>query len=122
MIAQHKSTLGMLVLALMILLVFVPATGLAATCKNQGLTCVSPGGLPQPAATSGTVKTILGIVFGLVGAISLLMITISGLRYVTSGGDPQRAAKAKEGIIFALVGLAVALAAEAIVAFVVNRI
>jgi hypothetical protein len=85
-------------------------------------TDIQPGNLPTGDANSGVVKTILSIVFGIVGALALLMLVVSGLRYVISGGDPNRISKAKDGIIFALIGLLVALTAEAIVAFVVNRL
>jgi hypothetical protein len=82
-------------------------------------TPISDNGLPHThGAGEKDVKKIVAIVFEIVGALALLMIVISGLRYVLSAGDPQRISKAKDGILYALVGLAIALAAEAIVAFV----
>lgn len=81
--------------------------------------------LPNPSvATTGssTVKTALTITFGILGALSLLFITIGGLRYVISRGDAQATAKAKSTIIYALVGLAVAITAQAIVTFVIGKI
>ncbi|HSX46177.1 MAG TPA: pilin [Candidatus Saccharimonadia bacterium] len=86
--------------------------------------CGSSGGcgLPTSAASHSAVQTILSIVFGLVGALALLMITLSGLRYITSAGNPDKAGKAREALIYSLVGLAIALTAEAIVNFVVNRV
>ncbi|MDB5170382.1 MAG: rane protein [Candidatus Saccharibacteria bacterium] len=89
---------------------------------TQRLTEISPGGLPTGAANEATIKTILSIVFGIIGALSLLMITFSGLRYITAAGDPQKTAQAKNGVVYALVGLALALAAQAIVSFVVGRL
>lgn len=86
------------------------------------LTSISPGGLPQARADDKSISSILSIVFAIAGALALLMIVISGLRYVLAGGDAQKTAKAKEGIVYALVGLAVALAAQAIVVFVIRRI
>ena len=83
---------------------------------------IRAGGLPKPEANSKAIKTILVIVNGLAGAIALLVIVISGLHYITSGGDPQNAAKAKNGIIYALLGVAVVLAAQAIVAFLLRRV
>lgn len=83
---------------------------------------ISPEGLPQANTNTDTIKTVLSIVFVTIGALALLMITVSGLRYILSAGDPQKASKAKNGIIYALVGLAVALAAEAIVTFVAGRL
>lgn len=89
---------------------------------NFALTNISPGGLPQASANSAQIQTVLSFVFGIVGALALVMITVSGLRYITSSGDPQSASKAKNGIVYSLIGLAIALTAEAIVAFVVKRV
>jgi hypothetical protein len=83
---------------------------------------ISAGNLPQGDADPHLLKTILQIVFGIIGAIALLMIVVSGLRYILSGGNPDRISKAKDGIIFALIGLLVALTAEAIVSFVVKSL
>jgi tellurite resistance protein TehA-like permease len=88
----------------------------------SSLTAVSPGGLPQSSASSSQIQTVLGIVFGIVGALALLFMVISGVRYMLSAGDPQKAARAREGIIYALVGLALAIFAETIVVFVVGKV
>jgi hypothetical protein len=40
---------------------------------------------------------------------------------VLSNGDAQKVARAKDGIIYSLVGLVVALSAESIVVFVIGR-
>ncbi len=85
-------------------------------------TAISPGGLPQPQASQSSVATILQIILGIIAGLALLMITVSGLRYVISVGDPQRAKQARDGIIYSLIGLVVAITAEAIVAFVVGRL
>ncbi len=83
---------------------------------------VDLGPLPVPATTAPIMAAILSIVFGIVGALAVLFITIAGFRYIASAGNPQKTAQAKEGIIYALVGLAVAISGGAIVAFFVKRI
>jgi hypothetical protein len=84
---------------------------------------VDPGGLPnQHGAGEDDITTILAIVFNIIGALAVLMIVISGLRYITSAGDPQKASQAKDGIIAALAGVAIALTARAIVAFVAGNL
>lgn len=85
-------------------------------------TNIDPSSLPNVAANKGAVTTIINIVLSIIGGLSLLMITISGFRYITADGDAQKATKAKDGIIYALVGLIVAIFAEAIVAFAGSRI
>jgi len=79
-------------------------------------------GLPQTPTGPDRVTAILTIVFGIIGALSLLFITIGGFRYILSEGDPQAAAKAKGTIIYSLVGLVVSISAVAIVTFVLKRV
>jgi len=87
-------------------------------------TAISPGSLPQidTSNTSSNIAVIMGIVFGIAGALALLMISVSGLRYITSAGNPEKTSKAKNGIVYALIGLVIAISAEAIVVFIVNRL
>lgn len=82
-------------------------------------------GLPQPTLSTGpdgTVSNALKIVFGLAGAISLLIITIAALQYTLSQGNPQATAKAKNTIIYAVIGLAICVLAFSIVTFVITRL
>lgn len=76
--------------------------------------------LPGVVADDTKVKSILTIVFTLIGAISVLFVVIGGMRYISSQGDPQNIAKAKGTIIYAIVGLLVSITAVAIVTFVVG--
>ena len=67
------------------------------------------------------VGTILQDAFGIIGALALMFVVIGGLRYVFSSGDPQAAAAARSTVIYALVGLIVAIVAESIVSLVLGR-
>jgi hypothetical protein len=82
-------------------------------------------GLPNVSASGGNgysdVQTALTVVFGVIGAVALIYIVIGALHYVTSQGEPQATAKAKNTIIYAVVGLAIALSAEILVTFVLNN-
>jgi hypothetical protein len=82
---------------------------------------VNASSLPQVSADSDTLSTILEVILGIIGAFALLNVVASGLKYITSAGDSQKISEAKSGVVYALVGLAMAIAAEAIVAFVVKR-
>ncbi|GAC1500698.1 MAG: hypothetical protein NVS1B10_04470 [Candidatus Saccharimonadales bacterium] len=90
--------------------------------KAISSTPIDPVGLPQAATDSNQLQTILSIFFGIIGALALLIIVLSGLRYITSAGDPEKTSRAKNGILYAVVGLIVAISAEAIVAFVVKKL
>ncbi|MBL8122450.1 hypothetical protein JNM87_06930 [Candidatus Saccharibacteria bacterium] len=65
---------------------------------------------------------VLNIVFGVIGSVALLIIVISGMRYILAAGDPGKMATAKKGVLFAVVGLLIALSGFSIVAFVVKGI
>lgn len=63
-------------------------------------------------------QAILRMVFMVVGAITLIVVTLGGFRYVFSQGDPQAAARAKDTILYGLIGVVVVAAAAVIVDFV----
>jgi heme/copper-type cytochrome/quinol oxidase subunit 2 len=88
-----------------------------------GVSGVDIGSLPKvenPGASQ--IQSILTIVFTIIGAISVLMFVIGGLRYVAAQGDPGQLAKAKGTLIYAIVGLLVSITAVAIVTFVIGNI
>lgn len=79
--------------------------------------------LPNPAgaADGSVVQTALSIVFGVIGALSFMVIVIAGFRYSLSQGNPQAAAQAKNTIIYAIVGLILALVAQSVVSLAVSK-
>lgn len=81
-----------------------------------------PPSLPETPATGETIQSVLGIVFGMLGALAILVIVIAGLVYVTSSGDSSRTAQARNAIIYAAVGLAIAGASFIIVEYVVGNV
>lgn len=73
-------------------------------------------------ALSLKIQAVLQIVFALMGAIAVLIIVIAGLQYVLSGGDPQKTGRAKDTVLYAAIGLVVAVMAFTIVTFVLGRV
>jgi succinate dehydrogenase/fumarate reductase cytochrome b subunit len=72
-------------------------------------------GLPGVSLSSGTLNTILGNVFLALGVLAVIFIIIGGVRYAISGGDSANVKQAKETILYAVIGLIVALIAFTIV-------
>lgn len=66
------------------------------------------------------VQRILSLLFWAIGIISVLMIVLGGFRYVTSNGDSSRIQAAKNTIMYAVIGLVVAILGQAVVLFVTN--
>jgi len=81
------------------------------------------GALPYVGDIAGgnIVGVLLSVVFAIAGALSLLFIVIGGYNYVMSNGEGSKVAKAKQTIIYALVGLAVTIVAQSIVSFIINQ-
>ncbi len=69
-----------------------------------------------------TIQNGLQIIFGIAGAVAFLIIVYAGLKYTLSQGDPAGTAKAKDTIVYAIVGLIIAVLAFAIVRLVVGRV
>ena len=67
-----------------------------------------------------TVTGVINIILYILGALAVIMIIYSGILYVLSGGDANNVTKAKNTLMYAIIGLVVALVAYAIVNFVVK--
>ena len=85
----------------------------------------SAQGADQPTdlfGTAGIFTTITNTLLFILGAISVIMIIIGGLRYVISGGDSGAVTAAKNTILYAIVGVIVAILAYAAINFVINAL
>lgn len=69
------------------------------------------------------VITKAGTIFSiLTGIIATFILILAGLKYINSGGDPSKTASAKNSIIYASVGIVVAVMAQAIVLTVLSKL
>jgi|AntRauTorckE6833_2_1112554.scaffolds.fasta_scaffold44394_2 hypothetical protein len=66
------------------------------------------------------ITTTINVFSLVVGVISVIMIIIGGLKYITSGGDSGNVTGAKNTILYAVIGLVVVALAQVIVRFVLN--
>lgn len=69
---------------------------------------------------TGIFNTVTNVLLFAIGAISVIMIIIGGLRYVVSGGDTSKVTAAKNTILYAIIGLIVALLSYAVINFVLT--
>lgn len=74
---------------------------------------------PIPAKTlPELINNVIKGLLGVVGAISLLMIVIGGILWMTSGGNSERIKKGKDTLVWAVIGLVVVFLSYAIINFV----
>ena len=71
---------------------------------------------------AGIFRTITDVLLFILGAISVIMIIIGGLRYVISGGNSSNVQAAKNTILYAIVGVVIALLSYAIINFVLDTV
>ena len=87
------------------------ATGSSAVC-NDGTTLTT--------GVSNLAKTITTDFSILVGAISVIMIIFAGFKYITSGGSNENTNSARNILMYAVIGLVIAVIAQLIVHLVIN--
>ena len=66
----------------------------------------------------GLIKKVVNLLLWAIGIVSVIMIIIGGIRYATSNGDSNQVTAAKNTIMYAVIGLVIAIFAYAIVNFV----
>jgi len=88
----------------------------ACNASNKSPVCAST----NDAEVNKIIQTIVNILLYVLGAIAVIMIVVGGIRYATSNGDASGIKSAKDTILYAVIGLVVAMLAWAIVNFVLE--
>ncbi len=71
---------------------------------------------------NGILKKVSLFIAVLGGIVAVVLLIISGFRYVLANGDAQKAAQARSSIIGAVVGIIIIATAETVIVFVVNKL
>ena len=70
----------------------------------------------------GTVNIIINVVLGVLGLLAVVVIIYGGFMYTTSAGDSSKVKKAKDTIMYGIIGLVIALMAYSIVNFILSNV
>ena len=65
-------------------------------------------------------QSITKLLLWAIGVVAVIMLVIGGFKYVTSNGDSNQIHSAKNTILYAVIGLAVAILGQVIVTYVVT--
>ena len=68
------------------------------------------------------IRIVIDVVSIILGLVAVVIIIISGLRMVLGGSDPNTINNSRTAILYAVIGIVVAVFAQAIVVFVLDRI
>ncbi len=113
----------LLAIAIVLLATVIFTPDLSAYSLQEGVNAAK--GTNQPAdlfGTTGVITTLTNTLLFIVGALSVIMIIVGGLRYVVSGGNSTAVTAAKNTILYAIVGLIIAFLAFAAINFVLGTI
>ncbi|MBR3320141.1 hypothetical protein IKG20_02445 [Candidatus Saccharibacteria bacterium] len=97
----------------------VPSAVYAETWQD-GIDAAKADDVPEDVHV--TVTEIINAVLYVVGILAVVMVIIGGVQYTTSGGDSAAVTKAKNTILYGIIGLVIAVLAYAIVNFVIGKV
>ena len=92
-----------------------PAAAGAEAARANGMPAILLG-------VDGAFTRITNTVLYAVGLIAVIMLVLGGFKYIISGGDSKKVDAAKNTILYAIIGLIIAVFAYAIVNFVIGAI
>jgi len=125
--------LGLLMVPMMVLSIASTAGATAASDKmkdgagniNTGATCLFTKideNNPENNCEDGVVTKGINTALFVIGALAVIMLIYGGIRYTISAGDSKQVEAAKNTILYAIIGIIVALLAGAIVNFVLTNL
>ncbi len=102
-------------------LILAPIKTYAISAIEAGVLAAHVEGQPETIfGLNGVFTTISNTLLFMIGTLSVLMIIIGGIKYVVSGGKDASVAKAKNTVLYAIIGLIIALLAYAIINFILG--
>lgn len=119
------------VIAALLFPVMAPLTAHAAGIDPLGTACkqgtnqssqICKANQPAQSGVFTILKNVINILLIVVGIVAVIMIVVGGLRYVLSAGDSNAINGAKNTILYAVVGLVIAVLSFSIVNFVLTKL
>ena len=77
------------------------------------------GGAADPSELPSRIIGVVNWIIGILGVVCVIVMIIGGIQYMTSTGEPGKVKKAKDTILYGIIGLVVVILAAAIVNFVI---
>ncbi len=90
--------------------------------SNVPAVCKEPPSENPIVGEAGLMTKIVQTLVYITGAVSVVMVMVGGFKYMLSNGDSNGIQSAKNTILYALIGLVVAVSGQMIVSFVISRL
>lgn len=107
-----------------------PATAVLAAASSNDEICqtingISPDGgtcnNPSGSSVNQLITIAINMLSVVAGVVAVIMLIVSGFKYVTSRGDANQISSAKQSLIYAIVGMVVVALSQIIVKFVLSE-
>lgn len=119
---NHLAIIVALLLSVSVFLLVAPEASAVESSIRQGVGATGDVDGDAESNVLGAVATGIDIFSIIVGVISVIMIIIGGLKYITSAGDSSNITSAKNTILYAVIGLVIVVLAQAIVLYVLDEV
>ena len=85
---------------------------------------INPSGIVSTSNSTigGGIARVIALLFQLIGLLSVIFIMVGGLMMVLSSGNPARFKEGREAVIYACVGIAIAISGFAVVSFITGKL
>ena len=117
-----KITIGLLTIGFGVALATAPVSALGEGGAPAGINAARGDNTQSNLANgdSSIVRRAINIMLFGVGVLSVVMLIFGGFRYVISGGKKESVTNAKNTILYAIIGLLIAVFAYAIINFILG--
>ncbi|HSX33044.1 MAG TPA: hypothetical protein VLF91_01780 [Candidatus Saccharimonadales bacterium] len=94
-----------------------------SACQGIGGTFDAATGACTTAGPSlnNTLSVAINVFSSVVGVAAVVMVLVGGFKYITSGGDSSKISSAKSTLLYAVIGVVIAVMAQSIVFFVLKK-
>jgi hypothetical protein len=101
-----------------------------SVCTDTNITAGNASSSPLCQDTSSSklqgsgsiINLIVNLISAIAGFVAVIMIVISGIQFINSGGDSKRVSQAKDTITYSLMGLVVIAIARILIIFILNKV
>ncbi|HSX16745.1 MAG TPA: pilin [Patescibacteria group bacterium] len=90
-------------------------SGINGSAASGG--CTAPG-----KSVNEIIKTVLNLLSALIGIVAVVMVMVSGFKFVTAGGDASKVSAARSTLTYAIIGLVIVAFAQFITQFVLKQV
>lgn len=101
--------------------IVLPAAAFASPADEIGKGVISAGGTGNE-DLSANIIDIVNVLLFILGAVAVIVIVIAGFRFVVANGDSNAVSSARNAILYAVIGLVIAILSYAIVNFVIKNL